>query len=143
METELSEVAYETRVVKNKTILLVDDDKTFKLALSKALQKEDYLVIHAKDGKDGLSKLKSHDIDLVITDYVMPNMDGLEFVEAIKNDERYSNYKDIPIIMNSGMIKANKIKELGISNWLAKPIDLEVLLIIVKKNLRDSQLRKT
>ena len=66
-------------------ILLIDDDKDFRSMLCDLLTREGYVVVEAKDGKDGLSKFHEESPDLVITDIIMPEQDGTGVIIELNN----------------------------------------------------------
>jgi CheY-like chemotaxis protein len=68
----------------NEKILLVDDDMFVRVATSRALRARGYAVLEAHDGHAALRMLRDHDIDLLVTDVVMPGLDGRELVEAAR-----------------------------------------------------------
>ena len=80
----------------SKTILTVDDSASIRQMVSFTLKQAGYNVVEAEDGKDGLSKAKGNQVDLVITDLNMPNMNGLELISALRGE---ASYKFTPILM--------------------------------------------
>ena len=108
------------------TILLVDDNADFLHFLSESLGKE-YHVCKATNGRQALAVLEKEDADLVVSDVMMPEMDGLELCKAIKTDIRYSH---IPVILLTA--KANEEHQLeglgmGADDYITKPFNMEVL----------------
>lgn len=108
------------------TILLVDDNADFLHFLSESLGKE-YHVCKATNGRQALAVLEKEDVDLVVSDVMMPEMDGLELCKAIKTDIRYSH---IPVILLTA--KANEEHQLeglgmGADDYITKPFNMEVL----------------
>jgi two-component system chemotaxis response regulator CheY len=121
----------------SKTILVVDDAMTIRNLAKLALGKSGYNILEAEDGVQGLAKLKSEKVDLIISDLNMPNMNGLEMAQAVKSD---AAYKDIPIFMlttEASQDIALKGKEIGIMAWIVKPFVPEKLLAAVKKVIGD------
>jgi len=80
-----------------KTILLVDDEDLLREGLREILEASDYQVIEARDGEEGLSQFAVSSVDLVITDVVMPNLDGVDFVSRLRE-----TFPDVPILTISG-----------------------------------------
>lgn len=108
------------------TILLVDDNADFLHFLSESLGKL-YHVLKATNGRQALGVLEKEDIDLVVSDVMMPEMDGVELCKAIKTDIRYSH---IPVILLTA--KANEEHQLeglgvGADDYIIKPFNMEVL----------------
>jgi CheY-like chemotaxis protein len=79
------------------TILVIDDEKYIRTALKEVLEREGFEVKEAGDGKKGLEMLETHGADLVITDVIMPGIDGIATLEQIK-----ASHPDMPIIVISG-----------------------------------------
>lgn len=94
-------------------ILLVEDDQDLRAMLKSSLQKGKHLIIEASDGKEALYKFKSLLIDLVITDLVMPEQDGIGLIMELKKLK-----PDIKIIAISGGGKAGPSNYLSIAETL-------------------------
>jgi len=113
----------------NINILLVDDSQFMRRILRGILSPKKFNIFEAKDGIDGLKILSEQNIHLVILDYEMPLMDGLEFIEKVKRDVKFL---ELPIIMLSGSndksIVARALKN-GASDFLKKPFAIEELLL--------------
>jgi len=109
-------------------ILIVDDSPTMRRILVNTVQKAGYPNCQeAEDGKDALAKLMAGTYDLIMTDWNMPNMSGLELVEAVRAD---SKLKEIPILMvttrNMKEDIVNAIKT-GVNGYIVKPFDAKTL----------------
>lgn len=105
-----------------KKILLVEDEEIIFNLLEKKLSSEGYEVIAARDGAEGFKKLKElkPSPDIIITDILMPKMDGLKMMEEILKIEEL---RSIPIIIisNSGQpVELDRAKRLGAKDWLIK-----------------------
>ena len=114
------------------TILLVDDNYDFLKFLSESLARQ-YHVLKATNGKHALNVLEKEDIDLVVSDIMMPEMDGLELCSTINTDIRYSH---IPIILLTA--KASEEHQLeglsvGADDYITKPFNMEVLKLRINK----------
>lgn len=119
-----------------KTIMTADDSASMRQMITFTLQQAGYDVVEAEDGKDALSKAESANIDMLITDLNMPNMNGMELIEAIRKIEKY---KFIPIVMLTTESDAEKKKQgkaAGATGWLVKPFQPPQLTAVVKKVLR-------
>jgi len=117
----------------SKTILIVDDSASLRQVVNIALSGAGYNVIEACDGQDGLTKLDGTKIHLIVSDVNMPNMNGIEFVKAVKQN---AEYKFTPIIMlttESQDDMVQKGKEAGAKAWLVKPFRPEQMLDAVSK----------
>lgn len=103
-----------------KKILLVEDEEIVIDLLQRKLQKEGYDILVARDGKEGLEKMREAKPDLVLLDIIMPKMSGFEVMEEMTKDP---TLKEIPIIVisNSGQpVELDRAKELGARDWLIK-----------------------
>ncbi|MFO1258285.1 MAG: response regulator [Gammaproteobacteria bacterium] len=103
------------------TIMVVDDSLTVRKVTEGLLKRHQYSVITACDGLDALHKMKEHRPEVILLDIEMPNMDGFELLQAIKQDE---SFKTIPVIMitsRSGEKHKRKALSLGADLYLTKP----------------------
>ena len=118
----------------SKKILIVDDSRTIRQQVSFTLSKGGFTVVEAEDGQDGVAKLGANaDVALIISDVNMPNMNGIEMVEAIKAAGKNVG---IPIIMltteGSGEL-IERAKAAGAKGWLVKPFKPDQLIAAVNK----------
>jgi len=109
-------------------ILVVDDSPTMRRILVNTVKKAGYdSVEEAVDGKDALAKLLAGDYELLMTDWNMPNMSGLELVQAVRSEAKL---KDMPILMvttrNMKEDIVNAIKS-GVNGYIVKPFDAKTL----------------
>ena len=110
-------------------ILLVDDSAFMRKTLTSILSPKRFNLIESINGQDGLAVLDKNEIHLVILDYEMPVMNGIEFIESVKQKVKYL---DLPIIMLSGNDDKNVIARAlknGASDFLKKPFVTEELLL--------------
>ena len=110
-------------------ILVVDDSLDSRIYVSSILF--EYEVIEAKSGEDALSIIAKENIDLLITDYNMPQMDGFELVSEIK--ERNYEFPIIIITSLTSLDKKKKMLRLGIDNYVYKPFFKEELINIINR----------
>ena len=129
----VSETKITFNLSSDQKILLVDDHEEMRSYLKYILGNQNY--IEADNGIDALQKLKKNKVAIVITDYMMPQMDGLELIKKIK--ER--NY-NTPILMltarGDAQSKLNVLR-LGIDDYIQKPFDSEELLIKIQHILKN------
>ncbi len=123
-------------------ILVVDDDNYIRIILQKRLTTHGYEVILAEHGEDGWQKAKSEMPDLIVSDWMMPKMDGLEFCKKVKNDEqlRYAYF----ILLTAKDTQDDRIEgiETGADDYLTKPFNDKDLLTRIKAGLRINALQK-
>ena len=121
-----------------KKILLVEDEDIMIDLLQRKLKKEGYEVSVARDGEEGLKKMREMDPkpDLILLDIIMPKMGGFEVMEEMAKDE---SLKKIPVIVisNSGQpVELDRAKKLGAKDWLIKTeFDPKEVLEKVKKQI--------
>lgn len=115
-----------------KKVMIVDDSKTIRQQVTFTLTKGGYEVIEAEDGVDGIEKLGANgDVAMIISDVNMPNMDGIQMVEKMKE-----NGVTVPIVMLTTEGAADLIeraKAAGAKGWLVKPFKPEQLVAAVNK----------
>lgn len=117
------------------TILVVDDSETIRSQLAGDLTEAGYSVIEANDGEEGLEKAIGESVDLIITDYNMPKMDGLSMCTMIKEK---SGGKKVPIFMLTTQSRADlkaRAKDVGVLAWILKPYQKAALLKATNKVL--------
>ncbi|MFP4484347.1 MAG: response regulator [Spirochaetaceae bacterium] len=113
-------------------ILIVDDSVSMRQMTSIILKNAGYAVEQAGDGEEGVAKV-TDDISLVITDYNMPGLNGIELIKRIRSG---STNKAVPIVMlttESEDSKKQEGKQAGATAWLTKPFDKEQLIATIKK----------
>jgi adenylate cyclase len=116
-----------------KIILVVDDEPDILEFLKKRLESRDYQVITASDGVEGLKKVASQEVSLVLLDIVMPNKDGFAMLKELKSQEAT---RDIPVIIVSAKRDTKSILEgqnLGSFDYFLKPFDFEELIKHIQK----------
>jgi two-component system chemotaxis response regulator CheY len=119
-------------------ILAVDDSPTMRRIIVNTLKRAGYTdVIEARDGRDALEKLKTDRINLVITDWNMPQMDGLTLVKALRSSDEF---KQLPILMiTTRSVREDIVKALkaGVNNYIVKPFSPETLRAKIQEVLGD------
>jgi sigma-B regulation protein RsbU (phosphoserine phosphatase) len=123
-------------------ILVIDDDLVMQMILKNTLQAQEYEVIVAENGKEGILLAKQYQPALVICDWMMPDIDGLEVCRQIKLDQSLSS--TIFILLTSKGAVEDKVQALdnGADDFLSKPIDKTELIASVRAGLRIYQLNK-
>ena len=110
-----------------KTILIAEDDERLRHSLASILQEVGYSVVEASNGKEVLQDLKrSADLCLLLTDIVMPEMEGLELIKHLRRD-----HPKLPIVAMSGAFEGRFLdaaRMLGANETLQKPFEREALL---------------
>lgn len=108
-----------------KNILLIDDDVIIQKVIFKVLQQNGYHVEFAVDGKDGLIKLDQMKFDLVITDIMMPYLNGFELIQALKTHPNTLSSKVIVISSITHQASIEDSLSLGVDKYISKPIVID------------------
>ncbi|MCE2708107.1 MAG: sigma-54-dependent transcriptional regulator [Bacteroidota bacterium] len=119
-------------------ILLIDDERSIRISLREILEYENYEVLEAQDGIEGLQKIKEEEFDLVLCDVKMPKMDGIEVLEQAKNLEKCPQF--IMISAHGSIETAVEATKKGAFDFIPKPPDLNRLLLTVRNALEKKQL---
>ncbi len=113
---------------KDMKILVVDDFATMRKIVKNLLKQVGYKnIVEAEDGVTALRVLKSQKVDFVISDWNMPNMNGLEFLKSVRADDELSG---LPFLMvTAEALKENVVLAVraGVSNYVVKPFTAEIL----------------
>lgn len=124
------------------TILVVDDEKNILHSLCRIFRKEGYYILKTDDPRKGLEMLKEHKVNLILSDYRMPDMDGISFLQEAMNVQPQairiilSGYAESSVIISA-------INNGGIYKYLTKPWDDEMLKVEVKRALERYDLEDT
>lgn len=117
-----------------KTIMIVDDSTSMRMSLRLVLQNAGYMVVEAVDGVDALTRLEAS-TSLVLTDLTMPNMDGLELLEAIRSIPAYEELPIIVLTTEGKTAPKVKARKFGAICWVVKPYLPQQLLAAIEKVL--------
>jgi len=118
-----------------KKVVTIDDDGPIRCLIRHTLRQEDYEVLEAGDGSEGLKIIRRELPDLVVLDFVMPVMNGAETLRAIRSDPHISH---IPVLLLTGVKDTEKLAPLlqdSRSDFLDKPFLVETLKERVRKML--------
>ena len=121
-------------------ILLIEDEARLRHNLQILLQSEGYRVVTAAHGAEGLQRLQEGPFDLVITDLIMPEMDGFQVMEYLQ-----SHHPDTVVVAITAYASADStIQALrrGAYDYITKPFDIDVLQIVIKRALEKARLQK-
>jgi two-component system cell cycle response regulator len=128
------------------TVLVVDDSALNRKLLERLLVQEGYQVVMASNGREALAQLDGSDarrVDVVLLDIVMPEMDGFEVLQRLRNQ---GILRRIPVIMISAVEEVESVArciELGATDYLPKPFNVGVLRARLSASLAEKRLRDT
>ena len=125
---------------KDLKILIADDDPEFQKLMQFILEKHGFEVMVTGDGSEAKVAIDNNPIDLIISDYMMPNMDGLQLLKVLREEGR-----DIPFILITGYGSIDSTMEaikLGTVEYLTKPFDPEEIVLAVHKALDLGHVKK-
>jgi ligand-binding sensor domain-containing protein/signal transduction histidine kinase/DNA-binding response OmpR family regulator len=122
-------------------ILLVDDNDELRDFLKGALASR-YEILEATDGHDALNKLSHEFADLIISDIMMPGMNGIEFCKAVKNDMETSHIPFILLTAKDGLESKIEGAESGADIYLSKPVSINLLLLTIRNIFEQQQKQK-
>ena len=124
-----------TLPITSKNILIVEDNHSVRKEIVLILQIENYQVHQAENGKGAIEILNTINPDLIISDINMPEMNGLELFEFVRHDLRFSA---IPFVFLTDVSRTEThrtIQELGVEDWVTKPIIPDALTRIISARL--------
>lgn len=130
-----------TQSAKSATILIVEDDPITREFLSHLLQRQ-YNILCADDGLAALDQIAQNKIDLVLLDMMMPRMNGLQLLEHLQKEKQIGAF---PIILVTALANTSDIMrgmDLGASDFVAKPVDIGILLGRIRTQLEMKTLRE-
>ena len=119
-------------------ILVAEDDHAIRTLITTKLKQENYTIYTAENGEEALSVMEKHQMDLLISDIMMPVMDGYSLVKALRETKH-----TLPILMITAKSQMESLEEaftLGVDDYMVKPIRLEELALRVRALLRRAQL---
>ena len=119
-------------------ILVVEDDMALRRMMQSVLEKNGFRPLPAEDGQEALDILEREQVNLIISDMMMPNMDGLELTRLL----RQSNY-NMPILMvtvNDSYVHKQKGFMAGVDDYMVKPIDINEMILRVHALLRRAKI---
>ena len=137
VESSSSSKSSEKTKASDYTVMIVDDSKTDRMIMRKALEPLGVTLVEASDGQEALSMLKSgdHNFDAMLVDIEMPRMDGYSLASEIK---KYNKYKNLPLIaVTSRTGKSDRMRgvESGMVEYITKPYSADYLASVVQRNV--------
>ena len=126
-------------VLKNKTVLVADDDVRNIFSLTRALEKHKMKVLPAIDGLEALQVLKEghRKVDIILMDIMMPGLDGYETIRQIRKDPVFGKLPVLAITSRAMLGEREKCIRAGASDYISKPVDLDQLTSLLRVWLYD------
>ena len=119
----------------SKVICIVDDQPALLQMLRFALNFQGLTVIEAVDGTDALEKISTQHVDMLITDWQMPAMDGLELVRRLRKMEAHTDLPAVVISCGDDLEARQEARSLGVMTWLKKPFRISEIQLVVEHAL--------
>ena len=109
--------------------LVIDDSRTVRAIISRILVEQGMEVVQAGNGREGVEQLRdSPGIELVLVDWNMPEMNGLEFVQAVRAQQAYEEMRLVMVTTETDMARVSAALEAGANEFLMKPFTKESML---------------
>lgn len=121
------------------TILIVDDSVTMRSLVRRALEGDRHTVIEAPHGAAALAVLGSTPVDLVITDVLMPEMDGLSLTRALRDDPRFRSVPVLVLTTEGTSAIKERGRAAGATAWIVKPFRPDTLCRVVRQALTERE----
>ncbi len=121
------------------TILCIDDETLVRQDVAEELREAGYKVLEADDGREGLEMILYHRPDMVISDIIMPRMDGYQLIKELR--DKYHLLDKLPFIFLTGLKQNHQIVSglnIGALNYLTKPVNFRLLLTTVAARLNQN-----
>lgn len=108
--------------MSNYNILLADDEMALRFLLTETLADEGYNITEAEDGKEALDYIKSYKYDLIILDYMMPELTGVEVCEWLRNHDNPNQQSPVILLTAKALEKdRDRARTAGVSTYIVKP----------------------
>ena len=111
--------------LRDMKILLIDDDEWIRDSLSIFFEAEGCRIVSVETAEEGLEAVRSQNYDIIITDYKLPGMDGIEFLRQIRTSQQ--NAKKILITAYKSELVVKEAKKVGVQHLIAKPFTSETI----------------
>ena len=126
---------YKSALISGNMILLVEDEEPYRDVLARILTNAGYEVLQAADGIEALSLLEKSKIDLVISDILMPRLNGYALAARLR-----AKWPAMPVILTTGFLPQDAAKNMmsGSVDFIPKPINVETLLDMIHRRISPS-----
>lgn len=123
----------------NKRVLIVDDEQNIAISVEYLMRREGFEVAVAKDGEEGLARIRSTKPDLVLLDVMMPKMDGFQVLSEVRSDRELDGVRIIMLTAKGREAEVEKGLSLGADAYIPKPFSTSDLVNRVKTLLGESE----
>ena len=121
-------------------MLIIDDDVRNIFSLTSALERHGMDILFAENGADGIRLLRAHpDIDVALVDIMMPEMDGYEVMRTIRAIDAYRSLPIVAVTAKAMVGDREKCLEAWATDYIAKPVDIDQLVSMLRVNLADAE----
>jgi two-component system chemotaxis response regulator CheY len=117
------------------TILVADDSATMRMIVQATLTGAGWKVLTAGNGQEALEMAKRHPVDLVVSDWNMPVMGGLELIQGLRQEDEYLDVPVLVLTTEDDVDSKMAARDLGVCGWLSKPVDPDVLVELASELL--------
>lgn len=117
------------------TILVADDSATMRMIVQATLTGAGWKVLTAGNGQEALAVARSHPVDLVVSDWNMPVMGGLQLIQGLREQEQYLDVPVLVLTTEDDVDSKMAARDLGVCGWLSKPVDPDVLVELASELL--------
>ena len=118
--------------------MIIDDDPTYLFYIRRTLENAGFHVLQAENSLKAVQFLDGREIDIILSDIMMPDLDGYNLIWSFRKDQKYKKYYKVPILaltsLAGGVVKA-RLKEIEADAWIKKPISSDRLLEIISEYL--------
>lgn len=120
-----------------KRILLAEDEEVLRMLIADTLEDEGYAIDEACDGEEALEKITQQDYDLVLLDYMMPGMTGLDVTEKVRQMPEKAGLRILMLTAKSQKSDQDLARQIGVNYFMAKPFSPVELLDLVDEILSE------
>ena len=119
-------------ILRNRTVLVADDDVRNIFSLTKALEQHKMKVLTAMDGKEAISIADNNPVDIVLMDMMMPELDGFEAISRLRKSPRFRHLPIIAVTAKAMAGDRERCIQAGASDYISKPVDIDQLLSLLR-----------
>jgi len=119
-----------------RSLLVIDDEKLVRWSIQQSMEKEDFKVVSSADGNDAIEKIQKERFDVIITDLVMPGMNGLEVARRAR--EIHPETKIIMMTAHGSLLDRQEAQKVGVTNFINKPFQVNEVKAIVSRLISEA-----